>query len=162
MCYCVFLASDHPFPIIPLVQQQPAFNAEPLQDEHPVKKWLNKGHQVQLGSRTWCACGLNFQLNEWFEGNAAPMFSTDLTPEMWAVEAEEYRLTKKCMEDYFAYMRAMLALGDLEWYCCWDGNWDAPPVCRLQMPASVLVGEPNLQKAYPLEEGLYIHYEAAP
>lgn len=159
MCYCVFLASDHPFPVIPLVRDQRAFNAEPLPEGHPVKKWLNKPYQVQLGSRSWCACGLNFQYNEGAERNETPGFSAEYTPEMWAQDQQEYLLDKKCLEDYYAYMRNMLALGDLEWYCCWDGNWDIAPVCRLQLPASVLVGEPDFQKDYSLEEGLFVYYD---
>ena len=161
MCYCVFLASDHPFPVIPLVRDQRAFNAEPLPVEHPVKKWLTKPQQVQLGSRTWCACGLNFQYKEWVERNETPPFSAEYTPEIWIEEQQEYILDKKCLEDYYAYMRNMLALGDLEWYCCWDGDWDIPPVSRLQLPASVLVGEPDFIKDYSLEEGLFLYYEAA-
>lgn len=158
MCYCVFLASDHPFPVIPLVYEQRAFNAEPLEEEHPVKKWLSKPHQVQLGSRTWCACGLNCRRNGWVEPERPAAFSAEFTEEMWVGAVEEYFLDNKCLEEYFAYMRAMLALGDLEWYCCWDGDWEIPPVERLQLPASVLAGEPDFQKEYPLEEGLFVYY----
>ena len=161
MCYCVFLASDHPFPTIPLVQEQPAFNATPLQEDHPVKKWLNKPHQVQLGSRTWCACGLNCRSNGWMEPEKPAAFSAEYTEAIWADVLEGYFLDNKCLEEYFSYMRAMLALGDLEWYCCWDGDWDIPPVCGLQLPAAALTGEPDHKKEYPLEEGLYICYVAS-
>ena len=159
MCYGVFLASDHPFPIIPLVQEQRAFNAELLGGDHPVKKWLTKPHQVQLGSRTWCACGLNFNRQDDIERNEPPSFSDEFTPAMWAEAIEEYQLDKACLAEYFDYLRAMLALGDLEWYCCWDGQWDVPPVSRVQLPASWLAGEPDFKKDHPLEEGLFIYYQ---
>lgn len=161
MCYSVLLASDHPFPVIPLVQDQPAFNAEPLPAEHPVKKWLTKPHQMMLGSRTWCACGLNFYFDERLEQNEPPPFSEEYTEEMWADWQQECIMNKKCLEDYYAYMRNMLVLGDLEWYCCWDSDWDIPPDARLRLPASMLTGKPDFKKEHLLERGLFIYYEAA-
>lgn len=160
MCFCVFLASDHPFPLTPLVCDELAFKAEPLRFDHPVKKWLTKPHQVHLGSRTGCACGLNFNYAHELEHNIPPPFTDEFTEEMWADALQEHILNKKCLEDYYAYLRNMLALGDLEWYCCWDGNWDIPPVLHLQLPASALADEPDFSKDHLLEEGLFVYYQA--
>ncbi len=159
MCYGVFLSSDHPFPVIPLVMEQRAFNAEPLEEAHPVKSWFSKKYQVRLGSRTWCACGLNCRSNGWMEPEKPAAFSAEFTEELWTEVLQDYVLDNECLEAYFNYMRAMLALGDLEWYCCWDGDWEIPPVERRQLPASVLAGDPDFQKEYPLIEGLFIYYE---
>jgi hypothetical protein len=159
MCYCVFLASEHSFPEIPLDMENRGFNAAVLNEDHPVKKWLSKPHQVQLGSHTWCACGLDFQFDEYCERNEPPDFNDVQTPAMWENELAEYALGKKCMEDYFTYLRAMLEKGDLEWYCVWDGDWDNVPVRRVELPAASLSKAPDFSQRYPLEKGLFVCYK---
>lgn len=42
MCKCVFLASDHPFPVIPLVREQPAFVHAAITRYCALPLWLPK------------------------------------------------------------------------------------------------------------------------
>lgn len=158
MCYSVVLASDHPFPIIPLVMDQRGFNAEPLPPENPLNQWLSKPHRVNIGSHTWCACGLDFHVDELLEGPEPAEFTDDYPRETWLREHEEYLLGKKVMKDYFHYLRQMAALGDLEWYCAWEDSLDKPPQFRFQKSRQELDGEPTFKQDYVLRSGVWMVY----
>jgi hypothetical protein len=161
MCHSVYLASDHPLPLIPFDPENRAFNVDELSEDHPVDPLLQKPFKVYLGSRTNCSCGLNFQLEDWIENNNPFDFTDEYTPEMMASELKEYALEKKCLEDYFEYLRTALQYSDLEWFCSWDGEWDLPILRRDHLSAAVLNGEPIFQKNYPLENRLYVYYDKA-
>ncbi|MEZ5045210.1 MAG: hypothetical protein R2828_35275 [Saprospiraceae bacterium] len=159
MCYCVFLASDQPLPIRQIPEGQQGFRAWTLRANHPVQQWFSKPYIVEFGSTTGCACALYFQLNFEMELEETPEFSEDLTPEMWKAWVEEYELKKQALCEYFNYLQTALAESDLEWYCCWDGDWDIPPIRREAKTLASLSGEPDFQKDYPLECGLFIDYQ---
>ena len=158
MCYYVLLASDHPLPLKQPAEGERGFSARPFPEDHPARNWLSKSYIVEFGARTGCACGLNFALNYEIELGIDPAFDDELTPKMWKEYVLEYEGDKACMVEYFAYLRKALTLSDLEWYCCWEGEWDAPPGRRLMKGPADLQKEPDFQKDYPLESGLLIEY----
>jgi hypothetical protein len=161
MCHLVYLASDHPLPLIPFDPENCAFNVNEASEEDAMCQWLQKPYKVILGSRSSCSCGLDFELVQWIEDIDPFDFNDRFTPERMAAELAEYFLNKKCLKDYFEYLRTALQYSDLEWICCWDGEWDLPILRRDRLPAAVLIGEPIFQKNYPLENRLYVYYDKA-
>jgi hypothetical protein len=159
MCYYIIVASDQPLPLRQPAKGERAFSIWPLIEDHPARRWLSKPFVVEFGARTGCACGLNFALNYEVELGIDPEFNEELTPETWKEYVLEYEADKECLVEYFAYLRTALTVSDLEWYCCWEGEWKAPPGRRLVKSPADLEKEPDFQKDYPLESGLLIEYK---
>lgn len=159
MCHCVYLASDCSLPLIPFDANIRAFNVYKIEEHDPVCERLQKPYKVYLGSRTSCSCGLNFYLDELIESNFD--FSAEYTPDEIASQQLNYDLEKKCLVDYFEYLRQALQYSDLEWYSCWSGDEKLPPLRRDRLPASILDGEPVFVKNYLLEDRHYVYYEKA-
>lgn len=159
MCYYVLLASDQPLPLRQPAEGERGFSAWPCPEEHPAKRWLSKPYVVEFGSRTGCACGLNFALDYEVELGIDPEFAEDLSPETWKEHVLDYEADKECLAEYFNYLRAAAEESDLEWYCCWEGEWVAPPGRQLVKKLTDLAQEPDFQQDYPLESGLLIEYK---
>jgi hypothetical protein len=124
----VFLASRHPLRLIEWREDARGFNvSEPQPREAGVRQQFTLPHVYALGAATHCGCGFT-------EGQG--------------VEQEE---VDRACADFAAYVADAAALGPLELYVCWEGDWAKPPLRRARLRPDDLASP----RAW-FEEGLFL------
>jgi len=117
MCLRLFLGADHELPLVSWVKDHPAFNVEELSSgEASVRKQFTKPHVYSVGAHTNCSCGFS------------PVDEPD--------EAERHR----SVEALSSYLSTAARGGPLEMFVCWDGDWESPPLRRMELESPDLIG----------------------
>jgi len=108
MCYAVFLATSKPVQTGKFIPDITKIYME-IPEEEELSALRNKfslPHIYYVGSDTKCSCGFEFNSElfndpEWQDSKESPQALLDLLNKLTIDKAVEY-------------------------YCCWDGDWDEP------------------------------------
>jgi hypothetical protein len=124
MCYALYAASDQPLPIVPWDAAQPAFYAQPPDENDAiVVRQFALPHVVYLGAHTGCGCG--FINDEAATDSAATQSCTALA----------------------SYLAAARTRGAVEVFLCWEGGQEVPAKTRTHVAAADFLRHP-----FPLAE----------
>ena len=111
MCYAVFIATSQPQQVGVFIPGVTALYLEiPGDDElKALKDKFTLPYIYYVGSDTKCSCGFEFRSElfddpEWQDSKASPQALLDL-------------------------LNKLTLTGDVEYYCCWDGDWNEPIYC---------------------------------
>ena len=112
MCLAVFIASDHPLPLLPWSEREPAFSVAAVAErEHPVRRQFARAHVYSLGAHTGCGCGFSPE-QEWDEP-----------------------ARRRSLAALANYVTAAVQAGPVELFVCWHdaAEYDAAPARRLRL-----------------------------
>ena len=108
MCYAVFIATKKPQETTVFVE-----DVTKLYLEQPTAEQLNGlrakfslSYVYYVGSATGCSCDFEFH-SEWFDD-------------------PEWQDSKASPQALLDLLNELTVTGDVEFYCCWDGDWDEP------------------------------------
>jgi hypothetical protein len=143
MCRALFIAVDHPPPLVPWDEHARAFNTVPVQaHEQAVAAKFSKPHLVYAGAHTGCSCGFQYGVMD------------PTTPE----EMEEEQRGRASVEALRRYLEELLVLSPtVEVYCCWEGDWAEPQEGRQRVTASYFGGD-----HFELAERVFLEVFAPP
>src|SRR3954467_11018699 len=110
MCRVLYIAADRPLPLIPWDPKNPGFHVIELTErEVPVKSQFSKPFVYYAGSHQGCGCAYDLA-------------------SMSIGEPEQLPNARRGREKLASYLHdALAAVGQLELYTCWDGDWGDPP-----------------------------------
>ena len=119
MCLGVFIASNHPLPLVEWDEEQPRFNVVPLSgDEWRVKIQSQYPHVVYAGSHQRCGCG----------------FIKD------GEVGEELNAIQRNYDALAEYLRPLQSDGAaLEIFSCWEGQQEDEPEHQQKLTLEQLV-----------------------
>lgn len=126
MCLMVYLASDHPAPLVPWDPNSPAFNVSALSArEEKVRTHFTKPHVYYIGSHEHCGCPFNSSGENDIE--PYPPLDSD---------------TLQSRASFVTLVANLLQhTPDIQLYACWDGDQSAQPEKRRQFPISSFRGK---------------------
>jgi hypothetical protein len=117
VCLAVFIASDQPLVLVPWDESSPAFNVVPLSEhEEIVRQQFSLAHTVYAGAHTGCSCG----------------FRSD--------DEDPAAVTRSCSA-LLQYIEQAAAMGPVEVFVCWEGEWAELPRMRAERTFASLAGE---------------------
>ena len=123
MCWVLYIAADHPLPLIPWQPEAPAFNVTPLREvDEAVRARFAAGNVAYLGSHTGCGCGFD-------PGQANPAHPD---------EARDNATSLAALRAYVEARAEASAARRVELYTCWDGDEGMEPHHRLEITADAL------------------------
>src|SRR4051812_6465715 len=124
MCRVLYIAADRPLPLIALNPENPEFHVIELTErEAPVKSQFSKPFVYYVGSHQGCGCAYDLA-------------------SMSIGEPEQLPNARRDREKLASYLQdAVEAVGQLELYTCWDGDWEDPPVQRISIDPLALAPE---------------------
>jgi len=139
MCLAVFIAADHPLPLLPWHDTKPDFHVIALSDrEKPVKKLLSSPHVRYAGSYEGCGCAFNV-------GREYPDYE---------YEKDELKSAEDSRRKLYEYI---LLNGIREMYSCNDGDNEKPIESKSEISA-----EDILDKTFVFKEGELITIRKTP
>ena len=126
MCLMVYIASDHPLPLIPWDEAAPAFHIAELREaDQLVRQQFTKLFVYYAGSHEGCGCG--FDYGQW------PVMDDDDRTDEQAARETIHRLAR--------YLANVVQLGVIEIFACWDGDQTAEPIERSVVTPAYFGGE---------------------
>jgi hypothetical protein len=108
MCYTVFIATSIPQQTSEFVAGETLlYLAKPSEDELcGLKDKFNLPYIYYIGSDTQCSCGLEFH---------SEVFNDP-----------EWQDSKPSVQAFIDLLNKLTANDDIQYYCCWDGDWHKP------------------------------------
>lgn len=124
MCRVLYIAADRPLPLIPWNPESPEFHVTEVDDrEASVKSQFSKPFVYYAGSHQGCGCAYDLE-------------SVSIG------EPDELTSARGSREALVDYLRdGVEAVGSLELYTCWDGDWAEPSVQRISIAPTALAPE---------------------
>lgn len=108
MCYAVFIATSTPQQTSDFVPGKTLiYLIQPSEDELTgLKDKLSLPYVYYVGSDTQCSCGLEFHSH---------LFNDP-----------EWQDSKPTVQAFIDLLNKLTIDDDIEYYCCWDGDWHEP------------------------------------
>ena len=108
MCYHVYISTDKELTLGTFIPEKTDIYFERLGEEEmtALRKKFTKTHIYYVGSDTCCSCGLDFDSTKFNDPN------------------EE--INKKSPTRFIEFLKEMTVTDNVEYYCCWNGDWDLP------------------------------------
>lgn len=126
-CLAIYLSAEGPLHLIDWNEEAPGFFVAELEtrNDERVRQNLSGPHIYSAGSHTRCGCGFNY--------GRVPEFERD-------AEALSHKFqTMAAFSDYLA--QEIGRVGEIELFCCRDGDQDAAPELHRELTPSALLGE---------------------
>ena len=126
MCVVVYIAADHPLPLIPWDENSPTFHVSELTErEVVVRRHFGKPYAYYVGSHEGCGCGFQYG---WYP-------DLEVNDETRVACVESRRRLVMYLE------RALERSAAVELYTCWDGERENPSEHRsTSRPTELLTG----------------------
>jgi hypothetical protein len=108
MCYTVYIGTNNKLELGVFVANQTDiyFEKPSEEEETSLRLKFTKKNIYYVGSDTNCSCGLAFN-------------STDF-------DDPEEQINKKSPTKFIEFIKEMTLTESLEYYCCWEGDWNLP------------------------------------
>jgi hypothetical protein len=108
MCFAVYIGTSKELELGTFVADQTDIYFEKLSDEEEtaLRPKFSKTNIYYVGSDTGCSCGLAFD-------------SADF-------DDPEEQINKKSPTKFIELLKEMTLTEDIEYYCCWEGDWNLP------------------------------------
>ena len=125
MCYAVFIGTNEKQQLGQFVPMKTDMYFEELtdQEENGLRPKFTKPYIYYIGSDTSCSCGLNF-LSDHFDD-------------------PEWQNNKKSPQKFLDFIHSRTKYEDLEYYCCWEGNWNDPIEEKIELDISTISLDKN-------------------
>jgi hypothetical protein len=137
MCFAVYIGVNKELKQDEFVADQTDVYFIKLSDEEEkaLRKKFSKSNIYYVGSDTICSCGL--------------AFDSDLFDE------PEEQINKKSPTRFIELIKELTVNDSVEFYCCWDGDYDSP----VEHTQEIDIREISLEKNYfGLTEGEFINF----
>jgi hypothetical protein len=138
MCYAVFIATSTPLQTSEFIPDVTKLHLELPGDEEltSLKSKFTLPYIYYVGSDTQCSCGFEFH--------------------SWLFDDPEWQDSKASPQALLQLLNELTTTNDVEYYCCWDGDWDEP----IEHTRVLNSHEITLDKNYfELVEREYIRFE---
>ena len=108
MCYAVYLGTGRELELGSFVPDQTDIYFEKLsvEEEEFLQPKFTKTNIYYVGSDTSCSCGLVFDSRDFHE--------------------PQEQVNKKSPQRFLDLLNEMTLFEDIEYYCCWEGEWNLP------------------------------------
>ena len=109
MCYAVFIGTTEKLLTGEFIPNETDIYFRKLEpeNEHHLRPKFKNPYLYYVGSDTSCSCGLNFQSDQF--------------------NNPEWQDDKKSPQKFIDFIKERTQKEDLEYYCCWEGDWNADP-----------------------------------
>jgi hypothetical protein len=108
MCYAVFIATTTPQQTNEFIAKETLlYLAQPAEEELAgLKSKFSLPYIYYVGSDTQCSCGLEFHSH--------------------LFDDPEWQDSKPTVQAFIDMLNQLTIENDIEYYCCWDGDWHEP------------------------------------
>jgi hypothetical protein len=108
MCFAVFIGTNQQLPLGNFIPEQTDIYLEKISNDKEIglRPKFSKQYIYYVGSDTNCSCGLSFDSND-FDNPAE-------------------QANKKSPARFIEFLNELTKTEDIEYYCCWEGDWDDP------------------------------------
>jgi hypothetical protein len=107
MCYAVFIATSTPLQTSEFAPDTALYLALPGEEKlSGVQSKFTLPNIYYVGSYTKCSCGFVFH--------------------SWRFDDPEWQDNKPSAQALLQLLNQLTTIHDVEYYCCWDGDWDEP------------------------------------
>ena len=108
MCYAVYLGTGRELKLGQFIPDQTDIYFEKLSAEEDefLRSKFTKTNIYYVGSDTSCSCGLVFDSRDFHK--------------------PEEQINKKSPQRFLDVLSEMTLFEDIEYYCCWEGEWNFP------------------------------------
>ena len=138
MCLAVYLAADHPLPLIPWRKDAPGFSVtERVPDPERVRTHVSRPHLRSVWTASGCGCGFLYD-------GVAP-------------GTAEYAEVRSAYRELSAYLQRHARTQPIELYACWGGD-ESLPTERERALATPEIG----REGFALKERELLHVGPAP
>lgn len=126
-CLAIYIAADGPLRLVEWDEGSPGFFLTELTTENDelAREQFTEPHVYYAGSHTHCGCGFNY--------GRTPKFERD------AEELARKHHSLAALSEYLA--QEIGRVGEIELFCCNEGDQDAEPELRRTLTPRTLLGE---------------------
>jgi hypothetical protein len=138
MCFAVYIGTNKKLELGTFVADQTDIYFEKLSEEEEIalRSKFSKTNIYYVGSDTNCSCGLSFD-SVYFDN-------------------PEEQINKKSPTRFIEFLKEMTLTEDIEYYCCWEGDWNLP----IENTQVIDIREISLNKNYfGLTEKEFINFK---
>lgn len=123
MCLMLYIAADHPLPLIPWHQEKPDFHVAALSEtDKIVRHHFSKPHVRYAGTEEGCGCPFNY-------GREYPENET---------EEADLAIARRSRERFVNYLRLNRVQ---EIYSCWAGEEAEKPEARRELSPEMILND---------------------
>jgi hypothetical protein len=137
MCFAVYIGTNQKLTTGQFVPEKTDIYLKALsvEEEVALRKKFTKPNLYYIGSDTSCSCGLVFDSNEF--------------------DNPEEQQNKKSPQRFLEFLDELTKKEDIEYYCCWVGDWDDP----IEITNEIDIRNISLDKNYfGLTERVFIRF----
>ncbi len=133
MCFAVYIGTNQKQTITSWKQDDTLLYLEELsKDDEIVKTKFTKPFVYYVGADTGCSCGFAWEVENFDE--------------------PEEQDNKKSPQALIDFITSQTKKEDIEFYCCWEGDWGDPVEQRIELDIS----DVRLDKYYFMEEKRFV------
>lgn len=138
MCYAVFIATAEPQQTGEFIPDSTTLYLKLPEDDElfALKDKFTMPYVYYIGSDTQCSCGFEFH--------------------SWLFNDPEWQDSKESPQALLKLLNQLTITNDVEYYCCWDGEWDEPMEHTRVLNSHEITLEENY---FELVEREYIRFE---
>ena len=132
MCFAVYIGTNEKQITSTWKQDETLLYFEELKDDEIVRSKFSKPFVYYVGADTGCSCGFAWEVENY--------------------DDPDEQDNKKSPQALIDLIRTQTKKGDLEFYCCWEGDWSDPIEERIELD----ITDVGLDKYYFMKEKVFV------
>lgn len=135
MCFAVYIGTNEKQTTSTWKQDETLLYLEELKGDEIVKEKFSKPFVYYVGADTGCSCGFAWEVENF--------------------DDPDEQDNKKSPQALIDFIATQTKKEDLEFYCCWEGDWGDPIIEKIELNIS----DVSLDKYYFMEEKRFVTFK---